>query len=593
MPPIRILPENLSNKIAAGEVVERPASVVKELLENALDAGCRRVFIEIQRGGRSLIRVSDDGCGMNPDDAMLAIERYATSKLQDESTLFAISSLGFRGEALPSIAAVSQFSLVTRETASDSATRIVIHGGTLKSVDTVGAPAGTLVEVRQLFYNTPARRKFMKTVNTEMGHIYDTVAGIALGWPEVQFRLDHNGRPVKQWSAVEGSFARVVSVLGKDLQGDLIPLEHQEPGLQIAGWISSPCVRRSNPRGIYLYVNGRRVRDRVVQQALLQGYAQRRVKGQFPVAVVHLQLPYENVDVNVHPAKHEVRFAEQQRVYETMARITATALQKHDLPAWQPAGAADAAAGAAAETRTRFTAPVPRENPLPLEHDRPELAAAGPVVLPAAAPPPPPSETDVAEGFFTGLRIIGQFQGTYIVCESREAGLLLIDQHAAHERILYEDLKQQAENTEGRAQRLLIPETVELNYQDAQLLTPLLPALNALGLEIEPFGGQTFAVQAVPPMLQNREIQPLIAEMTSQLAETGVSDELENALDSVLVLMACHGAVRAHQGLTETEIKDLLRRLERCRNPSHCPHGRPTWIRWKTSEIEKLFRRTI
>ena len=587
---VRILPEILANKIAAGEVVERPASVVKELLENALDAGCGRVLVEVEKGGRSLIRVSDDGCGMNRDDALLATERYATSKLQDEQSLFAIPSLGFRGEALPSIAAVSQFTLVTRDVSSDTAAEVVIHGGTLKNVGSVGAPVGTLVAVRQLFYNTPARRKFMKTVNTEMGHIYDTVAGLALGWPKVQFRLNHNGRGVKQWSAAK-PFERAVDVLGKDLQRDLFPLEGGASGAAVSGWISSPRVRRSSNRSIYLFVNGRRVRDRIVQQALFRGYAQRLVKGQFPVAVIHLQIPWDAVDVNVHPAKHEVRFAEQKGVYEAVAGAVAAALQERDRPAWQPAPAKPPRA---AETPAVFSARPPRNNPLPLPDPPLPVVSETPAGAPPAEVQPlsTPPEDPWGEGFFAHLRVIGQLRNTYLVCESDDYGLLLVDQHAAHERIVFERLKRSAQGARGNAQKLLLPETVDFNFKDAQVLTAVLPDLNRLGLEIEPFGGQTFAVKAVPTFLENREILPLLEEIIAQLSATGVSGGLADALDDVLILMACHSAVRGHQALGEAEIKALLRQLDGCENPSHCPHGRPTWIHWTPAALEKLFHRT-
>ncbi|MBW1752851.1 MAG: DNA mismatch repair endonuclease MutL, partial [Deltaproteobacteria bacterium] len=334
MSKIKILPEVLSNKIAAGEVVERPASVVKELVENALDAGSSRIIIEIEKGGRSLIRVSDNGSGMNRDDALLAIERYATSKIFKDRDLFAISTLGFRGEALPSIASVSRFTLVTKDESSAVGTEIVVQGGTVKKVSDVGAPTGTMVTVGQLFFNTPARRKFLKTVNTEMGHIADAVAAFALGRPRVQFRLVHNGKVLKSWPTASDPVDRVVDVLGKSIENDLHSLKFDDNAVTVTGWTASPRVARSTSRGIYIFVNGRLVRDRVIRHALFEGYGKRLMKGQFPMAVIFIKVPYDQVDVNVHPAKHEVRFAQQKRVHDAVAGAVAETLRYGDRSAW-------------------------------------------------------------------------------------------------------------------------------------------------------------------------------------------------------------------------------------------------------------------
>ena len=339
MTQIKILPELLSNKIAAGEVVERPASVVKELVENSLDAGSTRIIIEIAQGGRSLIRISDNGRGMSHDDALLALERYATSKIYTDQDLFSINTLGFRGEALPSIASVSRFNLVSREASADAGTEIILEGGKIKNVAEVGAPPGTMVTVKQLFFNTPARRKFLKTVNTEMGHIADRVASIALGHPEVQFRLTHNDKIVKNWPIATSAFDRVVDVLGPNLKNDLHAIQSRSGGISISGWISSPRASRRTSRAIFMYVNGRFVRDRIVQHALFEGYSQRLVKGQFPVAVLFIGVPFEEVDVNVHPTKNEVRFARQKDVHEAVRQTVAQTLSAVDRPDWQqPAG---------------------------------------------------------------------------------------------------------------------------------------------------------------------------------------------------------------------------------------------------------------
>jgi DNA mismatch repair protein MutL len=331
---IKILPEVLSNKIAAGEVVERPASVVKEILENSLDADSTRILIEIEKGGRSLIRISDNGIGMSRDDAMLAIERYATSKIFKDADLFSIRTLGFRGEALPSIASVSRFTLTTREKTSDTATEVTMEGGKLIKVSEIGAPPGTMISVKQLFFNTPARRKFLKTVATEMGHIADTISTIAMGRPNVQFILHHNGRPVHDWYGTSESFARIADILGKDIEKQLHPVDFSNEQISVSGWISSPRISRSTSRRIYTYVNGRSVRDRVIQHALFQGYADRMVKGQFPVAALFIDVPFDQVDVNVHPTKNQIRFAEQRSVHDWIRSAVSKAVSIAERPAW-------------------------------------------------------------------------------------------------------------------------------------------------------------------------------------------------------------------------------------------------------------------
>jgi len=623
MSKIKILPEILSNKIAAGEVVERPASVVKELVENALDAGSSRIVVDIEKGGRSLIRVSDNGSGMGHDDALLALERYATSKIFKDQDLYAIHTLGFRGEALPSIAAVSRFELTSRAAEADTGTEIRVEGGKIKDVREVGAPAGTMVAVRQLFFNTPARRKFLKTIGTEMGHIADMVARIALGAPAVQFRLTHNGKIVKDWPAAAKAVDRVVDVLGRDLKNSLHAIELGHNALSVGGWIASPRVTRRTSRSIFIYVNGRFVRDRIVQHALFEGYAQRLVKGQFPVAVITIELPFDAVDVNVHPTKNEVRFARQQVVHEAVRRAVAQKLYEVDLPQWRPADHTSRMqtdiAGKVSETFPRefgirnaeggrknrqFRTPDHQYRPSSIEH--PESSIESPATRttdPAtrSAHPEPRNPQLVTRDAqpeiwqqkpFGNMRVIGQFQNTYIVCES-EQGLILIDQHAAHERVLYEQFSARAAGARTSAQRLLVPETIELGYREAGLLANMIPDLNNMGLDIEPFGGSTFVVKAVPALLAEHEVKQIVIEMVEKIADIGAAPGLEQALEQCRIVMACHGAIRANQALSGAQIKGLLDQLDGCDNPSHCPHGRPTWIRWEIRTLEKSFKRIV
>jgi len=590
MAKIKVLPENLSNKIAAGEVVERPASVVKELVENALDAGATRVIIEVEKGGQSLIRVSDNGAGMRRDDALLAIERYATSKISTDDDLFAIRTLGFRGEALPSIAAVSRFALITRDNTSDAGTQIIVDGGKIKNVAEIGAPEGTMISVKQLFFNTPARRKFLKTVGTEMSHIADIVARMSLGHPEIQFRLIHNNKVVKSWLPVSQHLDRVVDVLGKDSRPDLHPVEFNRDAVSISGWISSPKLTRRTSTGLYIYVNGRFVRDRTIQHGVFQGYAQRLVKGQFPIAVVFIRVPFEQVDVNVHPTKNEVRFVDPHQVHDTVKSAIAQTLYEIDRLNWGPQRQASQKPPQIFESRATFRPAGEgavkddfgfRISDFGIKDSEQKTADGG---------QRQPQLISESKGF-SALRVVGQLHNLYIVCES-DGGLVLIDQHAAHERILFEQLKQRSNDRPAAAQKLVVPETLELNFREAEILGQMLPELKNLGLEIEPFGKNTFVVKAVPALLAGLDLRPMIYEIVEKTAADGNSPGLENMLDRCRMVMACHGAIRANQQLNGKQIRELLHQLDECENPSHCPHGRPSWIRWDLGTLEKLFKRT-
>jgi len=616
MSQIRILPEILSNKIAAGEVVERPASVVKELLENSLDAESTKVVVEIEKGGRSLIRVSDNGIGMPPDDALLSIERYATSKIYKNEDLFSIQTLGFRGEALPSIASVSRFFLITRHREADTGLELLMAGGKIQKVTEIGAPVGTQVTVRQLFFNTPARRKFLKGIQTEMGHIADVVAAMALGRPGVQFKLVHNQKLLKNWVAVSNPEDRVIHVLGPELKKGLITVQHDDGYAQLEGWLSSPTVTRKTSRGMHIYINGRAARDRVIQHALFEGYAGRLVKGQFPMGVLFIRVPFDRVDVNVHPAKNEVRFSDQKRVHDTVRSAVAHALQQVDSQKWgrrfpqenmlfikekpktyQKTGTWTASPQQEAKKTSApllKTASSPSDPPpigiLP-NRPGPQTTAVKPADGNGFSKQEPDQTSLWDQTRFSDLKVIGQYQDIYIVCESNQ-DLILLDQHAAHERILYEKLKQSRKVT-AASQGLLIPETIDLNYREAKILEKFLPELATLGFEIEPFGGDTFAIKSVPTVLGEREIKTLVVEMVEKWIEDGSGDAVEKAIDDSIKLMACHGSIRANQRLTDMEIKVMLEQLDACENPSNCPHGRPTWIKLDKAFFEKAFKRIV
>jgi DNA mismatch repair protein MutL len=638
MPRVRILPEILSNKIAAGEVVERPASAVKELVENALDAGATRVLVDVEQGGRGLLRVADNGAGMARDDALLAVERYATSKLAADEDLFNIRTLGFRGEALPSIAAVSRFSLVTREAGADSGTEIVVEGGRILSVAETGAAPGTMVTVRELFFNTPARLKFLKSVGTEAAHIADIVSGMALAWPHVQFRLSHNGRVVKDLPAA-APFDRAAGVLGAGLRGDLHPVGLSLDGVAVGGWVSSPRVHRRSPSAVFVFVNSRLVRDRLVQHALFQGYTQRLVKGQYPLAVLFIGLPCDQVDVNVHPAKIEVRFARSSSVHEAVRRAVAQTLYDVDRPGFrqkapetnrvgegekrfgeesppgrsssreyrgpamaglpqarQNAGAGEGGPGDRDEAAfdNRGWKPLPQEEQdaedgeRGSEHRGPAMEGLPPKdELPRLQPQTVRLQAEIWEKRgFAVMRVLGQLKNAYILCEA-EDGLVLIDQHAAHERILYEQLGRRAG---AGSQALLVPETVELGFREARALEAAMPALREAGLVVEPFGGGTVVVKAVPAVLAGREAGPLVVELAAAAAEGAPA--AADLLERFRHITACHAAIRAGQVLALPQMQALLAQMDACANPSNCPHGRPTWVKYDLGVIERAFKRT-
>ncbi len=619
---VRILPEILSNKIAAGEVVERPASVVKELVENAIDAGSERISIDIEQGGRAMIRVSDIGRGMGHDDALLAIERYATSKIASESDLFNIKSLGFRGEALPSIAAVSRFTMVTRDETSEAATEIRVEGGKIKSVNPVGAPRGTMITVRQLFFNTPARRKFMKTTATEFGHIADTVACIALSRPEIRFRLTHNGKTVREWHDVRNPEVRMADVMGENLAHLLYPVSSDTPAVSLAGWVCDPSITRSTSGKIYIFVNGRFIRDRGVQHAVAEGYRGRLMKGRFPLAVLYMSVPSDDVDVNVHPTKHEVRFSRHREIYSAVNEAISQALgEKTGKTYFNAPGETPAEPGRhVRDSKTLFGKENTTENRDFLRTNTPARTNAPEDKSPEEKTPeektpenkpmenkpmadkprpgpdrtaPPPQQT----ALFTreNLRlaaVIGQFNNTYILCE-KAAELLLIDQHAAHERIIYEYIRSKTAHSPSiPVQKLLVPETIELGYRESAAVTALLPELNRTGLEIDHFGANTFIITAVPEILAEKPMQPLIVEIAEMADACGYQNRVDHAIDACRILMACHGAVRANQPLTQKQMEAIIEQLHSCENPYSCPHGRPTMITWDANVLEKRFKRT-
>jgi len=585
---IRVLEPGLVNQIAAGEVVERPASVVKELVENALDAGARTVQVDIEEGGLSLIRVADDGSGMVREDAVLALERHATSKLRDAAGLQAIATMGFRGEALPAIASVARLRIDTcpgGEAEGAVGTRVAVEGGRVLEVADVARARGTTVEVRDLFFNTPARRKFMRSGPTEAGHSSEAVLRLALARGDVAFTMRSGGRVGLSTPAGAPLADRAAAVLGREVHRHLVRVDARRGRTRVHGAVTSPDHSAATARGLYLFVNGRYVRDRGASFAVLRAYAGSLPAGRYAAGVLFVDLPLDEVDVNVHPQKLEVRFADARAVYDTVYHGVSEALRpapwlRHG--AGRPAGQVGEEAGAVASVleeaaeahRERAAEPV-----LPFPPPGEPSAGAPATPLAVAAP--------VSPGYFGSLRYVGQHARTYLLCEAPGGTLVIIDQHASHERLLFHQLRAALRSRELAGQPFLVPPVVALPGPLARSLESSLPEVRRLGIEAEPFGGDSFAVKSAPALLAGVPLGPLLTDLAQQLEQTARGGAVEEALDGLLATMACHAAVRAHQDLSREEARALLDGLDAIDFKARCPHGRPVVVEMPLSELER------
>ncbi len=587
MSKIKILPEILSNKIAAGEVVERPSSVVKELVENALDAEAGRVRVEVRNGGRDWIAVTDDGRGMTPQDAQLALQRHATSKIGSLEDLQEIDTYGFRGEALPAIAAVSSLALRTRTRTAGEAFELRVRGGQQLGARAVGGPVGTRVEVADLFATVPARRKFLKAHQTEWGHVADWLARSALALPEVHFDIHRDDRPALAWPAVGDALERVAAVLGEREAEGLLRIEGQEGRHRLQGFVSRPDQHRPSMAGIRLFVNRRPVRDRMLQHALMEVYRDVLPRGRFPSALLFLTLPPEAVDVNVHPAKWEVRFADPRGVHRLLRRAVLQAVERRS---WigTPGGTEVAARGTLLrETPPR--APGPRGETGDWIFAKPAEREPASAEAVAGAQPAPVR--------FGDLRVLGQLLATYLLVEAKDR-LLLVDQHAAHERVLYERLRADWLGRGVERQGLLAPVSVALEPGALAVVEGDPAPLERLGFEIEPFGADTVAVRAVPALLAERDPAQLVCDLVDELAGGAAGAEQGAAAvralpaaDRVFATLACHAARRKGDVLDAREQRALLDALDAIPWAPTCPHGRPVCVPLELAEIERRFGR--
>lgn len=597
--PIRVLPDQLASQIAAGEVVERPASVVKELVENALDAGASTINISIRGGGRELIQVADDGQGIPADEVATAFQRHATSKLSSAADLERIATLGFRGEALASIAAVSRLTIITRAAGEAAGSRLELSGGEAVRRDTVGAPQGTVLAVEDLFFNMPARLKFLKTVTTERRLIDEFITRYALAYPQVRFRLAHDGRITFQSTGQDNLRDVLVSVYGPDVAREMLPIEPGEgreetseperASATVTGYVSPPSMHRANRDQIVLFVNGRPIRDSGLSYAVIQAYHTLLPVGRFPSAIVFIAMPHEEVDVNVHPAKTEVRFRAPGAVFSAVQRAVRQTLIAGSPVRQVGSGFTqfEQAGWGGAQERAAFgrqDAPEGAQGDLRLDWSSPHVDSSP--VVPLTAP------ADLSdEQRLPIMRVVGQVGAAYIITEGPD-GLFLIDQHAAHERILYEQFMAQHAATEGGmpSQGLVAGAVVHLTPSQATLLEEQLELLARLGFQVEPFGPQAFIVRALPAMLAKLDPAQALMAVVEDLEQerTPLADRVE----ARIIIRVCKAAaVKAGQTLSMSEMEAMIRQLEACRNPHTCPHGRPTLIHLSAAQLARQFGR--
>ena len=596
---ISILPEIITNKIAAGEVVERPASVVKELIENALDAAATNINVEIAMGGRRLIRITDNGHGMSREDALLSLERHATSKIKTDSDLEGILTLGFRGEALPSIASVSRFRLATREPESLEGTEVTVEGGKVRDVKACGMAPGTAISIEQIFFNIPARLKFMKSAETEAGHVGDVVTRMAVSRPEVAFSLTSDGRELLRVQRSDLQ-RRLTQVIGKDTSAHLHRVDGSDPQASVSGFVSGPSLMRSGMQSMFTYINGRFVRDKVVQHAVMQAYRGVIDRGRYPVAALFIQLPTGEVDVNVHPTKHEVRFRHQSVVHDAIQKAVEDVLRESPWLAGRPGPPLPPAAPTGQAYRERIAAAAQAAlsmTPRTFAHTGDGETASSPPTDPArivpasVREPREPFRPEAGRGYFSALAIIGQFHGEYLLCQSGTE-LVIIDQHAASERVAYQRLKMQCIGGAVESQRLLFAETVELSFSEVAVAGRFHDDLARIGFELEPFGGNTLIITAVPRLIAGQDAVRLVRDILADLSQLGTSAAFQDMLDGVLSRIACHSVVRGIHPLEARQIAELLRSMDETDFAASCPHGRPVSHVVTLAELEKIFKRT-
>ncbi|MBI4963507.1 MAG: DNA mismatch repair endonuclease MutL [Desulfomonile tiedjei] len=580
---IRVLDEHVINRIAAGEVVERPVSVVKELVENSIDAGSASIRVDIENGGKKLIRVRDNGAGMSHDDAFLSLERHATSKLRSEKDLVGVSTMGFRGEALASIASVSKLRLVTQDASEPAGTEILIEGGVLRKSDHVAMGRGTLIEVRNLFFNVPVRRKFLKAPGLETAYIQELMTKLALAFPSIGFVYSEDGRVKLDAPAVKSTFERIHSLYSKDVRENLLEIDYSLDEARLRGYVARPPYARSNMRSVLTFVNGRSVKDRLVNSAVNRAFANLIERGRFPLAILFIEVPPDQVDVNVHPQKAEVRFVKPGLMSQLILDGIHQTLMGSPFHVAQP------------QRESIFPRPPTtslskhlQDERLPEEPLQEHVPAAPSATSSVEAPAQSPQEHP---GRFASLGILGKLPGSFVVLFGDE-DLVIMDHHAAHERLLFDELtRSEKSGNRFQSQGLLIPRIIEFSAVEARALAAHLRVLQDAGFEIEEFGERDFVVKGVPGWIDDSKLETFFNELIGVMLDTGLRGDTERLKQEIFKKMACSAAIKETKGMQPEEIRSLLKDLDRTGAPETCPHGRPLTVRFPLEEIRKKMGR--
>lgn len=593
---IRRLPSHLVNQIAAGEVVERPASVVKEVVENAIDANASHIEVTLHEGGRSFIQVMDDGDGMSPDDMKLAVERHATSKLSSDD-LFNIQSLGFRGEALPSIGAVSRLSITSSEKDKSEGWYLKVEGGDISNPVPAPFRKGTTVEVRDLFYAIPARLKFLKMPGTEVGHATDVLQKLAMAYPEIAFKLKTENRTIFNYLPKENQLDRLSDIMGQDFSDNALEISASKDGVTVSGYAGLPTLNRGNAQMQFLFINGRPVKDKVLAGAVRAAYQDYLARERHPLLCLFLTVPALAVDVNVHPAKTEVRFRDSglvrgllvsalRNALSGMGHQASTTVSDQALSSFQPHSAPEQRTPTPNQPKPTFTASWQQQSfARPAQHHVAESTPFQPEVRTETFQEENQELVDYPLG-----AACAQIHGTYIIAQAKE-GLVVVDQHAAHERLVYEKMKEQLSKKGVKTQALLIPEVVTLDEKRLKLLLEKVNELAQLGLGIEPFGKDAVLVREIPDIIGQADITSLVKDLADEIQEWGTASLLKEKIEEICSTMACHGSIRAGRKLTVLEMNQLLRQMEMTNSSGQCNHGRPTYIHLELKDLEKLFGR--
>jgi DNA mismatch repair protein MutL len=578
---IEVLPESISQIIAAGEVIERPASVVKELMENAIDAGSTEVIVELKAGGLQLVHVVDNGEGMDREDVPLALQRFATSKIKKVEDLYAIHTLGFRGEALPSIAQVSKMTLKTRTSHSLSGTKVICEGGEIKSISEIGCPIGTEVDVKNIFYNIPVKRKFLKSIRSELRYAVNHFLRLSLSQPSISFKFIHDDRTLHEYLKSESPLVRIEAIFGKEIYPHLQPIGFEDGEIRISGFASLPSFSKKNSEGIYFYVNQRFVKDRMIYKAILDAYRHILPRNQFPIIILFINIPPSTVDVNVHPTKAEVKFKNPERIYQAVLAAIRMAVE-----------------GEASWSEERMSGNGRKEE-VSQRGVQPSFPIQDTLSIPSSLTRGKEEEIFmVREGERikwdvekkSPYLVLGQIHGMFILCEG-EGNLIFIDQHAAHERILFEKFKKEYESRSVISEKLLLPILIELSVEESYILESAEEALKAIGFEIEPIGEKLFAIRSIPSFIDQKDSKGIIRGILDELSFLEKQGKGEETIHTILVTLACHSAIRGNFLLRKEEMDKLVENLFPFRPTTTCPHGRPIFFILPLDQLKKQFKR--